>query len=371
MTGNRYSAAEDRGVKPATGAVHQLFVAASRFVVFFTSRPRPTTLLMFAVLIGGVTYGLLGLQDIRHVLAATKWPLAVGGLMVSVVAYAAIGHRFTVLGRLSGIDSSAWVMGPVGFVSTTLGRVMAGGGLVGNVLRIGVLRRHGVPAGETVAVSLLHTYLNFVLVFVVFLAGLGLVMTTGQVGGGYATSLMAAGSVVMLLVGSISAILFIRPARRLVVDATISVIRRFVGKDFQEHGARFSTATACFVHFGKLKRTSLAFLALLVVLETLAALTVLWFSSAAVGSAVSPMVLVAGFGIGTAAAMASMLPGGLGVQEGAMAGVFTLLGVDLDHAVAIAVLFRVLYFFVPFAVSLVFYWLLISRRDIKPKPRVS
>ena len=74
-------------------------------------------------------------------------------------------------------------------------------------------------------------------------------------------------------------------------------------------------------------------------------------------------VLVTIAGIGTAAAVASMVPGGLGVQEGTMTGVFTLLGVDVDHAVALAVMFRFLYFFVPFAMSLVFYKWLLSRRD--------
>ena len=74
-------------------------------------------------------------------------------------------------------------------------------------------------------------------------------------------------------------------------------------------------------------------------------------------------VTVAGFGIGTGAAVASMVPGGLGVQEGTTTGVFALLGVDVDRAVAIAVMFRFLYFFVPFAMSLVFYKWLLSRRD--------
>jgi len=332
-------------------------------VSFLASKPRHMTFLMFAALIGGVTAGLLGLHDVRGVLADTRWPLALGGVLVTIVAYTAIGHRFTLLGRLAGIDSPGRVMGSVGFVSTTLGRVMAGGGLVGNLLRIGVLRRHGVPAGETVAVSLLHTYLNFVLVFAVFLAGLGLVMTTNKVGGGYATGFIAGGSVIMFLVAAISVVLFIRPVRQRVVAAAVSLVRWATGKDLAEQGIQFNLATKDAVSFRQLRKRLVGALVLLVVIEALAALAVLWFSSAALDSALSPLVLVAGFGIGTAAAVASMVPGGLGVQEGTMTGVFTLLGVDVDHAVAIAVMFRVLYFFVPFAVSLVLYKWLLSRRD--------
>lgn len=342
-----------------------LVQSLSHLVSYLAARPRHTTFLLFAVMIGVVTAGMLGLPDIRGVLADTKWPLAAGGVLVTVVAYAAIGHRFTVLGRLAGIESPGIVTGPVGFVSTTLGRVVAGGGLAGNLLSVGVLRRHGVPPGETLAVSLLHTYLNYVLVVAVFLAGLGLVMATSRVVGGYATGFMAGGSLVMLLVASISVILFIRPARQKAFAVTASLIQRITGTDLGEHGVRFNIATNRAVSFRRLNRSSVALVALLIVVEALAALTVLWLSSAALDSAVSPVVLVAGFGIGTAAAVASMLPGGLGVQEGTMTGVFTLLGVDVDHAVAIAVLFRVLYFFVPFAVSLVLYKWLLSRRDAR------
>jgi hypothetical protein len=50
-----------------------------------------------------------------------------------------------------------------------------------------------------------------------------------------------------------------------------------------------------------------------------------------------------------------MIPGGLGVQEGSMAGIFALLGVSFDRAVLASVLFRVIYFFVPYLISLTLY----------------
>jgi len=62
-----------------------------------------------------------------------------------------------------------------------------------------------------------------------------------------------------------------------------------------------------------------------------------------------------GFAIGVTAGFLSMLPGGLGVQEGSMAGIFVLLGVEYERAVLAAMLFRVLYYVVPFAASLVLY----------------
>jgi len=43
------------------------------------------------------------------------------------------------------------------------------------------------------------------------------------------------------------------------------------------------------------------------------------------------------------------------VQEGSMAGVYHLLGVPLEQAVLVSFLFRLVYYMIPFGVSLLFY----------------
>jgi len=66
-------------------------------------------------------------------------------------------------------------------------------------------------------------------------------------------------------------------------------------------------------------------------------------------------VVITGFAVGVAAGVMSMVPGGLGVQEGSMAGVYHLLGVPLEQGVLVSFLFRLVYYMVPFGVSLLFY----------------
>ena len=68
-----------------------------------------------------------------------------------------------------------------------------------------------------------------------------------------------------------------------------------------------------------------------------------------------PGVVVTGFAVGVAAGVMSMVPGGLGVQEGSMAGAYHLLGVPLEQGVLVSFLFRLVYYVVPFGVSLLFY----------------
>ena len=54
----------------------------------------------------------------------------------------------------------------------------------------------------------------------------------------------------------------------------------------------------------------------------------LWFCFAALGTFLGAGVLVTGFSLGITAGFISMIPGGLGVQEGSMVGIYTLLGVQ-------------------------------------------
>lgn len=75
----------------------------------------------------------------------------------------------------------------------------------------------------------------------------------------------------------------------------------------------------------------------------------------ALGRPVRPAVLLTGLTIGVVAGALSMLPGGLGTQEGSMAGVYVLLGVPLEQAILAAILFRVVYYVVPVPASLAVY----------------
>ena len=100
---------------------------------------------------------------------------------------------------------------------------------------------------------------------------------------------------------------------------------------------------------------------------TVGSVIALQFSFAALGSRIEFGALVTGFAIGVTAGVLSLVPGGLGIQEGSMAGVFALLGVPLHRAVLAAILFRVVFYFVPFIISLFFYRrLLAARRNTEP-----
>jgi uncharacterized protein (TIRG00374 family) len=83
--------------------------------------------------------------------------------------------------------------------------------------------------------------------------------------------------------------------------------------------------------------------------------TALWFCFNALGNPVGIGTLLTGFSLGITAGFVSFVPGGLGVQEGSMAGIYALLGVPIGTAVLAAILFRIIYYFIPFLASLAFY----------------
>ena len=67
-------------------------------------------------------------------------------------------------------------------------------------------------------------------------------------------------------------------------------------------------------------------------------------------------MVVTGFAIGMAVGVMWMVTGGVGIQEGTIAGTYRLLGMSLEEAVVVSVLFRVVFQLIPLALSLSLSW---------------
>jgi uncharacterized protein (TIRG00374 family) len=73
----------------------------------------------------------------------------------------------------------------------------------------------------------------------------------------------------------------------------------------------------------------------------------LYFLFVAAGHSLSPGVLLAGYGVALLLGKASVLPGGLGIIEGAMVALYHGLGVPTVVAVLVVLAYRVLSFWIP------------------------
>jgi uncharacterized protein (TIRG00374 family) len=133
-------------------------------------------------------------------------------------------------------------------------------------------------------------------------------------------------------------------------------------RNIQEPLTRFSEAMTLGVNDLKQHRENRLSLASSIVMDVAATIVALWFCFAALGVPVSIGVLITGFNFGITLTVISFIPGDMGVQEASMAGVFALFGVPFSQGVIAAILFRVVYYFVPFVASLPLYWFLLREK---------
>jgi uncharacterized protein (TIRG00374 family) len=77
-------------------------------------------------------------------------------------------------------------------------------------------------------------------------------------------------------------------------------------------------------------------------------LTTLWMCFQAIGTEIKVSILVIGFVLGIIVGVASFIPGGVGVQEVSMSGVYALFGINFQEAILATILYRLIFYIIPF-----------------------
>jgi uncharacterized protein (TIRG00374 family) len=291
----------------------------------------------------------------RELAGEADWELTLVALLFTAISYFCLSYGFVTVNRVFGIGMAWRELFEIGFVSTALANVTGLGGAAGHSLRLVVMQRRGVTSGNILAASIFHSYLYGVAMFSLLPLGLIYLIVSHTLSEGVATGLRFATGMLVLAIIVATVIVFVRPIR--------SVVLRILNKIWH-----------LFKH-----RSSISFLSDLDVTLTLGAATIrsrplalalplglmvanwvftvvsLWFCFDAIGNPLGLGILVTGFAIGISAGALSMVPGGFGVQEASMAGMYALFGVSFTQAFLAAVLFRIVSDFIPFVVSLGFY----------------
>jgi uncharacterized protein (TIRG00374 family) len=136
-------------------------------------------------------------------------------------------------------------------------------------------------------------------------------------------------------------------------------------RDIQKTLEQFNDAVTLGVDDLKKRRRNRVPLAVSIAVDVAASIAALWFCFAALGIPVQIGVLLTGFNFGITLTVISFIPGDMGVQEATMAGVFALFGVPFSSGVIAAILFRIVYYFIPFVISLAFYWSLLREKAVE------
>lgn len=324
---------------------------------------RLTSILLVLVLLIGLAVIVADWNQIRAALSQAKWTLIPYALAATLVSYTCISLSFAQVSRLMGVKMRTRDLAIIGFVSSVLNHLVLSGGAAGYSVRFLLMNRHGVSLREVIAISILHfllTSLIMATMLPVGLAYLGLTASLSQ-----RTAMVLTVIALIIFLGTIFAfgMIFWGRMRRPAIGLLVKAVRTVVRRDVQGPLERFDATVALGVQEMREAPVSMLIIASLIAIDWAFSAAALWFCFRAFDVTLSVGQLISGFVIGTVAGVSSMLPGGLGIQEASMTGIFTLLGVSLGTAVVASILYRVVYSVIPYFVSLIFYRWILRRKD--------
>jgi uncharacterized protein (TIRG00374 family) len=307
------------------------------------------------LLLLGTILAFLDWHNVRQLIGEAKWALTLVALSFIVATYFCLSAGFVVVSRIFGIKISKLVLFEVGYVSTTLNNLLAFLGVAGHSLRLMLMKGKGVTAGQVFAASLLHSHLHNTVMFCLLPTGLIYLLVRHSVQGSTAFELGLATGILTSFIVIATVFIFVR-SLRLAVTRTVAALSRFtIRKEIGPFLDTFNESIALAMTSVKNHPPAAVLALAFAIAEWAFTLVALWFCFDALGDTLSIGVLITGFAIGIIAGNLSMLPGGLGVQEASMAGIYALLGVSLEKAVLASILFRVVCDFIPFFVSFLLY----------------
>ena len=317
--------------------------------------------------------GLLIIADwpaILDVIGKADWVLLLPALAMTAISYACLGYSFAEVSHLLDIPIGRNRLAAIGFVSSVLNHLVQSGGVVGYGVRYALMQRERVPLNDVLAASILHFYLTSLAMQAILPLGFLYLFSHAELSRAVSIALGAATLVLIVIFVVESLLVFRSQTRRSLLSGIGWIAKRIVRKDLQPGLADFDAAMTRGIAGMRRRPKSATVIGLLVLVDWFGSALALGFCFEALGSPLAPGVLFTGFVIGIMAGVLSALPAGIGVQDGSMAGVFTLLGVGFEEAVLAALLFRGVFYVVPYLVSLGFYWRLAPRaapaRQVNP-----
>jgi uncharacterized protein (TIRG00374 family) len=290
-----------------------------------------------------------------HILRHLSWRWVPLALFFTISSYACLSAGFSTINRIFGIRLRQRDQMEIGFVAFALNNLISVGGLAGYSLRVYFLRRRGMAAGDVVGASLVHSYLNHLAMMSLLPVGLAYLLLNHPIGRTRTVEMSLATALAIVLVVGTTVLLVHETTRARAARILVGIGRKTLRRDFADPLNNLHTTLRRGVSTIRHRPSALLVPVLLVALDWATSVLALGACFEALRTHLHPGMLLTGFAIGVTAGFLSMLPGGIGVQEGSMTGVFVLLGVEYERALLAALLFRLVYYAVPFATSLVLY----------------
>lgn len=323
-------------------------------------QPRLMTgrVLIGAILLLGLVAGVFVTMDaerMREVLTQADWRAIPAALLFTAISYLATGYLFARISRMMGIKMGVRDLTEIGFTTAALNHVLTSGGVAGYSVRYLLMRENGVKLKDVLAASALHYYLTSLLMLAALPVAFTYLLFNASMALGVVIGLAAVTVVVSVIFIIASGLIFVRSMRTVVLDWIGRLVKTVAKQDISENLENFDFALTRAVTLLRQRPLEFALAILLVATDEVSSAIVLWFCFTALGPSVLAGEVMAGYVIGIMSGVVSLVPGGLGVQEGSITGVFSLFGTPIEQAVLAAVLFRLIFFILPYLVSFLFF----------------
>ena len=313
----------------------------------------PTIIAVVAILIIGAVIIILDWEQVQKLSAGADLRLIFVALFTTGLAYFLGSASFVAMLRLFDVKLEWPYLMRVAWLSIIQHNLIALPAALS--FRMLLLGGCGIGSSRTLGASLLLVYFKDLALFALIPFSMFFVAATGNFSGGGVAVLVIVAIIVAVGVIAAGFVYFNRRLRAPVLETVSQLWRRFFHRDVSASVKRFEEALdSGLKRLGKRKKAAIVLFALIIG-DVAATITTLWFCFAALGIAVQPGVLVAGFNLGVTLAVVPFIPTQLGFQDASMAAIFALFGVPFSYGILGAILFRAIFYFVPFVISLPLY----------------
>ena len=320
-----------------------------------STKNRLVTLITILIILVGVIVVASDWRDMQLVLLKADWRFILPALLFTFLSYFCYSYSYAFVCQLIGIQMRKREAAEACFVSVVVNHIVTTGGVLGYSIRYLLMKMYGVSFKDFLASSFLHYYLTSLDMLIFLPLTLIYLLTHANVPQGIA---IAFGLMTLFFssVLFITTILVLFPSKRQpIINVFASLSLKFLHRDIHNWLNQLDESLTRGTKAIQKQPTLLVGIMLLTLIDFISSIIAMGFVLQALGPSVNPPVVVTGYVIGIMAGLISMVPGGFGVQEGSIAGVYSILGVNFEQAVLAAILFRILYYLIPYFLILIFY----------------
>jgi uncharacterized protein (TIRG00374 family) len=314
-------------------------------------------ILFFAVVI------FSDMAKVEAAFSRANWWYIASAIILTAASYYLAAYSYYLANFIFGLEIDKKKLIKIGFVTIAFNNLITLGGTIGYSLRVMMLKNEKNKTRHIMAASIFFSYLNFLIIVVFSAISLAYTLAGSKISSGIAMAFEAAFLIFILFSILLTLIMFNEKFRRTSLGFLSGIIKLVSKKDMSENLQNTGLALSEGVIMTKKMPGYAVFLILTTLADWVTCLFILWFCFRAFDITLSPIFIISGFFLSVVAGMISMIPGGLGVQDLSEAGIYSILGVPFAGAIAVSVVFRVIYYFIPFLGGLVIYHRLISEKN--------